>query len=125
MTVLTARMPLHVVYAEAADLIDRNGWHVGDYCDYTDDDPARCPVCAAGAVILAAGGAAPDDRDDADAELCWFACYLTDHGHGDDPDEDFPVGVISVWNDSRRHAGEVTTTLRAAAAAAAREGVAR
>lgn len=125
MTALMTRVPLQVVFADAADIIEANGWHVGDYCDYTDDDAALFPVCAAGAVILAAGGAAPDDRDDADPELCWLAGYLTDRGHGDDPGDDFPVGVISTWNDTRRHAREVTRVLRAAAAAAAREGVAR
>ncbi|MQA87257.1 MAG: hypothetical protein GEV03_22170 [Streptosporangiales bacterium] len=141
---MTTRKPLPEVYRQAADLIDRNGLCVGYYYDpdcldettstLTGDAALaaviceRCPVCAAGGIILAAGATPDQSWRAAATALCRFADYLADRGDIDaamltpDTPED-ALEAIGTWSDGCASAGQVTAALRAVADAA--EGVSR
>lgn len=101
------------VLTEAARLIEQRGWVRGYLFDPQCDSRQIAPVCAVGAIRVAAGGR-PDWGNQAsrEAELA-FGRYLVNRNliaaHAD------PVDTIGTWNDSRANAGEVTAALRHAA----------
>ena len=109
------------VLARAAGVIEANGWCQKSYLDLAAacyvPDPRAVPVCAAGAIRIAAGHD-PDDCGAPVAALRMFAYWLTVSGqasaHAD------PVDRIGGWNDDpARTATEVAAELRRAAAAEA------
>jgi hypothetical protein len=98
---------------EAANVIERNGHHKGDY--YTDEGgraPAACPVCTYGAIHVAAFGEPVPTLDtiDADGDAATEAIRsLRRH---------LNTTALGAWNDAPdRTAEQVITTLRSAAQA--------
>lgn len=132
------------VLARAAEVIERNGWHQGNFLDYEAaaladrvfggltpdiDVCTEAPVCTVGAIRIA-GGADPDDWDAKVPAVAAFAHWLTDGApamtaeHEERPqatwltDED-AVNAIGWWNDDPgRNAPQVIAALRQAAAEA-------
>lgn len=115
---------------KAADVIERNGWHQGDWMHARpgrQDD--ECPVCEGGALNLAVTGSPCIDADDDDAPADLLTAYEV-MAHRAKPSleigpEDYTVGelleafveVVASWNDAKgRTAEEVVRELRAAAA---------
>jgi hypothetical protein len=92
---------------EAANVIERNGWHRGFYYDRSVHlPPAECPVCALGAVNVAMGSVDPVRP----AEIGSPAEVALERYLG--------VASVADWNDDPdRIAAEVITALRDAAQA--------
>ena len=109
------------VLARAATVIEVNGWNQGGFIDLGAacqiPDIRQVPVCAAGAIRIAAGHD-PDDCGAPVAALRVFAYWLSSTGQaaaGTDP-----LDRIGFWNDAaERTATEVAAELRRAAAAEA------
>lgn len=102
----------------AAEVIERNGWHQGDYFNRDQEgagiNPADCAVCTRGAInIVATGGNPVNDYDVngvAAAEALDLFLWDTFEAEG-------RYG-IAPWNDApERTAAEVIAVLREAAAA--------
>ena len=109
------------VLARAANVIEANGWCQGGFIDLDAachlPDIRQVPVCAAGAIRIAAGHD-PDDCGAPVAALRVFAYWLS--GSGQAATGADPVDRIGFWNDDpARTATEVTAELRRAAAAEA------
>lgn len=121
------------ILRDAADILARNGRHIGDYYDIDQADEkhlsaSKCRVCAYGAIGLAAGvdltqaeleePTTPAEK--AATEAAWtLAVYL---GLFNDPNphpEDLPARLIRViggWNDLKQTSdARVLAALRAAA----------
>lgn len=96
----------------AADVIERDGWHQGAYFQPEDGNGSGgCRVCASGAINTAVHGFAwppifdTSERERADA--AWYAASTFADG---------PWGSIVLWNDEPgRTAEEVIAALRGAA----------
>jgi hypothetical protein len=110
------------VLMRAAKVIEANGWCQNSFLDLAAAcyaaDPRDVPVCAAGAIRVAAG----HDPDDGGAEvpaMRVFAYWLAATGAAGAAGAD-PVERIGFWNDDpARTATEVAAELRQAAAAEA------
>jgi hypothetical protein len=101
------------VLGEAAGLIERHGWVRGRFTGPAHTDRSAPPVCAVGAIRLAAGGRPTwGNQASREVELA-FGRYLV-HQDLIAPHAD-PVDTIGIWNDSRTDAGEVIAVLRQAA----------
>lgn len=142
---MSARRPLAAVYADAADLIDRNGFARGQFYDAADlgvdDYPdlaaairRRCSVCAAAAIVLAAADPAAASFDPHDSRIVGgpvrrFADFLIDHGelgpgmHDASCPEDV-LEAVAAWSDGCESGGEAAAMLWAAAAEVAPGSVA-
>lgn len=62
----------------AKAVIERNGWHQGDYADrrpeFRGKPPRECPVCLLGAINVASGGDPDDDSEVTEAERLLKQC---------------------------------------------------
>ena len=117
------------ILSEAADVIDRNGWHQGELYDAeaaaAGKDPKDCPVCLMGAIHVAGYGlptwtGAPggDEHERlmrcTDRAVIAAVDHLIDLYAGTDMEP-----VLPDWNDApSRTRDQVTAFLRAAAAKA-------
>ena len=111
------------VLARAADVIEANGWCQNGFLDLDAachiPDPRQVPVCAAGAIRIAAGHD-PDDCGTQIPAMQIFAYWLTATGQANSQDYGAPENLIGFWNDAeQRTATEVAAELRHAAAAEA------
>jgi hypothetical protein len=107
------------VLARAADVIETNGWCQNGLLDLDAachaPDLRQVPVCAAGAIRIAAGHD-PDDGSAGIPAIQVFAYWLACTGHASHRGD--PMTQISYWNDDpARTATEVAAELRQAAAA--------
>lgn len=103
-------MSTATVLRGAADVIRRNGWHQDSYYDsgYPDLPKNECPVCARGAINIAANGLPDLTSDVTDAADDAMHQYLGIDGQ-------FPHSLAD-WNDApERTADEVIAALEAAA----------
>jgi len=103
----------------AADVIERNGIALGEfYVAEQGRDPRDCPVCAMGAIAVAAG-LHPEAWDDEGVTSAAedAAAFLADRLGW--PDGEAAVTVVGNWNDQLKDAARVAAELRAAAEAAA------
>lgn len=113
-------MSTRQILLEAARVIEINGHFKGDFLDYDAIERARveegllldesaCPVCAYGAINIAAGARPNRLSDRGDAAVAALAGFL-----GVEP----TISGIGIWNDApERTAAEVVTALRECAAA--------
>lgn len=113
----------------AAAVLERNGWYQGDFfqplrddSDGTDVPPKDCPVCAMGAIMVAAG-VDPESDTLCLGKPAWaaaraFAAHLGRLEPGELATTNYVVAVIGEdWNDDvDRTAEQVTGELRACAA---------
>jgi hypothetical protein len=124
---------ISAVLASAAEIIQHNGLHQGDFLDYEaaeeeGRDVRQVPVCTVGAIRIAAG-ADPDDIGAPVPAIAAFADWLTTSGppmptrHASQltPATDLAddaVSQVGLWNDdAARNAPQVIAALRQAAEA--------
>lgn len=110
--------PARVLRA-AAEVIDRNGWAQGAYFDVDVAGlvgAGAAPVCAAGAIRVAATGLPDQVSVSADRAESAFAEFLRGAFGLEWSAGDEPVEVIASWNDDEdRRADQVVAALREAA----------
>lgn len=98
----------------AAEVIERDGWHQGNYAESNDPHAA---VCSLGAINRAAGN---DANTRSASGAAYDARIALAHDLGDDWQVEgctHPAEIIAGWNDHpHRTADEVVAQLRASAA---------
>jgi hypothetical protein len=106
----------------AADIIERNGWHQGNY--FLPDDPKppqECRVCALGAIHVAIHGQPWSPMFDSEQEDRTLKAFAAASRFVDGP-----WGSLVGWNDEPdRTAEEVIAALRGAADSIDPEGAAK
>jgi hypothetical protein len=119
------------ILLKAADVIERNGHHKGDFANLDEIWKAEeeegiklsrtdCPVCTRGAINIVVAGD-PDDCGSYGSFTDSAAQSLADHlgleSTVDVPSEHHVIGAIAEWNDApERTAEQVVTALRECAA---------
>ncbi|MFD0902386.1 DUF6197 family protein [Actinomadura sediminis] len=109
------------ILERAADVVERNGLHHGDWILTVPDMPeVDCPVCAGGAINVAALGHAEIDADDeaslrgAHRQAYLALARLIVPGVAEETEA--LIETVARWNDAERPTAEqVVAMLRAAA----------
>lgn len=116
MSVEPLPLDLEDVLRQAAEVLEVNGWFRGDF--YDTDWPGssyEAPVCALGAIRVAAGEPPAFDNVVAKDAAAWLAEHV-DPTAVDCTDVAAVAGLVGFWNDApERTVDEVLTALREAA----------
>lgn len=114
------------ILERAADVVERNGLHHGDWISTVPDMPeVDCPVCTGGAINIAALGHAEIDADDETSlrgahRQAYLALARRIAPNVADETEAL-VETVARWNDAERPTAEQVVAMLRAAAASERE----
>lgn len=106
------------VLTDAADILRRNGHFKGGYYDTSSDEAAECerPVCALGAILIAAEGDPRPEMPGVLGETASAAARILARSIHSTVVDDDPIERIADWNDAPdRTPGEVMQAMATAA----------